>query len=150
MALAMSAGITYQILDTLPEIEAISTAWDTLLDQSPCNRAFSCSSWFLVSCELNNAISPHVIVARRHEEIVGIFPLVLNEDGSAVFASQLSDYNDIVGLEDDQSVFAGLVEYVLSTATGCKRVVLNRIRSDSNCWRAVRAALVRVRWPSLI
>ncbi len=133
-------SLTYEILGTLAEIEAIATAWDALLDQSPCNRAFSCASWFLVSCKLNNALTPYVIVARQGEEVAGVLPLVLINEGSiAVFASELSDYNDIVAREDDQSVPAGLIEYALSSTAGHRRVILARVRADSNCWRAARA-----------
>lgn len=133
-------SLTYEILGTLAEVEAIAAAWDALLDQSPCNRAFSCASWFLVSCKLNNALTPYVIVARRAEEVAGVLPLVLINEGSiAVFASELSDYNDIVAREDDHSVPAGLIEYALSSAAGRRRVVLARVRSDSNCWHAARA-----------
>lgn len=134
-----SDTLTYQVLDTLTGIEAIAAAWDALLDQSPCNRAFSCSSWFLASCRLNHSLSPRVIVARRGEKIVGIFPLVLNNASTiTAFASELSDYNDIVAQEDDYSVVAAILEYAISFAGDGKRVVLARIRSDSNCWRAAR------------
>jgi CelD/BcsL family acetyltransferase involved in cellulose biosynthesis len=133
-------SLTYEILTTIPEIEVISTAWDALVDQSPCNRAFSCASWFLTTCKLKNTITPHVVVARRGGEIAGVLPLVLTNDGAiAAFASELSDYNDIVAREDDPSAPAGLLEYALSSTAGCRRVVLARIRSDSNCWRAARA-----------
>ena len=140
MALAEAGNITYRVLDSVPEIEAISGEWDLLLDQSPCNRAFSCSKWFLVSCSLNQSISPRVVVARRGDVIAGVFPLVLVDDtGIATFASELSDYNDIVALENDRAVLAGLLEYAISSADGCKRVILSRVRRDSNCLRAARA-----------
>jgi CelD/BcsL family acetyltransferase involved in cellulose biosynthesis len=134
-ALAEVSKLTYQVLDTLHDIAAISAEWDLLLDQSPCNRAFSCSRWFLVSCSLNQSISPHVIVARRGAAIVGVLPLVLTQDdGIATFASELSDYNDIISNESNHSVSVGLLEYALTPA--CKRVVLSRVRRDSNCFRA--------------
>jgi len=137
-ALAEVGKLTYQVLDTLPGIEAISAEWDLLLDQSPCNRAFSCSRWFLVSCSLNQSISPHVIVARRGAVIVAVLPLVLVNDGKiATFASELCDYNDIVSNENDRSVLVGLLGYAISLGVAYKRVVLSRVRRDSNCFRAV-------------
>jgi len=129
--------LTYQLLDTLPDVEAIAAEWDLLLDRSPCNRAFSCSGWFLVSCSLNQSISSQVIVARRGAAIVGVLPIVLIKDGRvATFASELSDYNDIVSIEDDYSVLVGLLEYAITLCGSYKRVVLSRIRRDSNCFRA--------------
>lgn len=140
MAPAAAGNITYRVLDTLSDVEAISGEWDALLDQSSCNRAFSCSKWFLVSCLLNQSITPRVVVARRVDVIAGVFPLVLvNDKGIASFASEMSDYNDIVALEDDDTVLAGLLEYAITNADGYKRVILSRVRSDSNCLRAARA-----------
>jgi CelD/BcsL family acetyltransferase involved in cellulose biosynthesis len=136
-ARAEAGKLTYQVLDTLPDIEAISAEWDLLLDRSPCNRAFSCSRWFLVSCSLNQSIFPHVIVARRGATIVGVLPLVLINDSRVVtLASESSDYNDIVSIEDDYSVLVGLLEYAIKLGRSYKRVVLSRVRRDSNCFRA--------------
>lgn len=136
-ARAEAGKLTYQVLDTLPDVEAISAEWDLLLDRSPCNRAFSCSRWFLVSCSLNQSISPQVIVARRGAAIVGILPLVfINDSRVATLASESSDYNDIVSIEDDYSVLIGLLEYAITLGGSNKRVVLSRVRRDSNCFRA--------------
>jgi CelD/BcsL family acetyltransferase involved in cellulose biosynthesis len=136
-ALAEVDNITYQVLDTFPDVEAIAAEWDLLLDQSPCNRAFSCSRWFLVSCSLNQSISPHVIVARRGGAIMGVLPLVLIDDSRvATLASESSDYNDIVSIEGDYSVLVGLLEHAISLGGSYERVVLSRVRRDSNCFRA--------------
>lgn len=133
----VAGQITYQVLRTLPEVEAISAEWDSLLDQSPCNRAFSCSKWFLASCSLDRSIRPHVIVAQRGAAITGVLPLVLINDGeTATFAGELSDYNDIIALRDDTTVHLGLLNHAISRGDGCKRVVLSRVRLDSNCVRA--------------
>jgi CelD/BcsL family acetyltransferase involved in cellulose biosynthesis len=136
-ARAESSTLTYQVLDTLADVEEISAEWDLLLARSPCNRAFSCSRWFLVSCILNESISPHVIVARRGTAIMGVLPLVLiNDSKIATFASELSDYNDVVSNENDHSVLVGLLEYAKSLTVSYERVVLSRVRRDSNCFRA--------------
>ena len=135
-----TGNITYQVMDTLSEIEAISGEWDSLLDQSPCNRAFSCSKWFIFSCCLDQSLTPRVLIARRGGVIAGVLPMVLHKDaGVATFVSDLSDYNDIVALENDETIVAGLLNYAVSHKDGYKRIVLSRLRSDSNCLRGVRA-----------
>lgn len=132
--------LSYHVLRTLPDVEAISAEWNSLLDQTQCNRAFSSSKWFLVSCRLNHSLSPHVIVARRRGVLVGVLPLVLINSEVATFASELSDYNDCIALPDDYSVLVGLLDHARSFEDGYKRLVLSRVRLDSNCVRAVQAS----------
>lgn len=132
-----ASRLTYEVLGELPGVEAIAAEWDALLDQSPCNRAFSCSKWFLASCRLDRTLRPHVIAARRGPALAGVFPLVVCEDGEvATFASELSDYNDIIARHEDDPVLEGLLRHAASGGTGYRRVVLSRLRHDSNCVRA--------------
>ena len=134
-----ASGISYKVLRTPSEIESISTEWDLLLDQSRCNRAFSCSKWFLASALIDHSISPYVIVARRDSEIAGILPLVIAGDRQVLtFAGELSDYNDMIAREADDVVLAGLLSHSLFCGKGYRRIVLNRVRRDSNCARATR------------
>jgi CelD/BcsL family acetyltransferase involved in cellulose biosynthesis len=129
--------LTYEVLGELPAVEAIAAEWDALLEQSPCNRAFSCSKWFLASCRLDLTLRPHVIAARRGAALAGVFPLVVCDGGEvATFASELSDYNDIIARRDDDPVLEGLLRHAASRGTGYRRVVLSRLRHDSNCVRA--------------
>jgi CelD/BcsL family acetyltransferase involved in cellulose biosynthesis len=53
----------------------------------------------------------------------------------------MSDYNDIIATEDDTAVLAGLLNYALSFGNGYQRLVLSRLRLDSNCLRAAQALL---------
>lgn len=141
-AITDAGPITYQVLRTLSDIEAISAQWDSLLDRSICNRAFSCSKWFLASCRLDRSFSPHVIVARRGAAICGILPLAVHNDLQITgFPSEMSDYNDIVAIEDDKAVLAGLLHHAISFGNGTRRLVLSRVRLDSNCLRAAQALL---------
>jgi len=134
-----SSQISYQILRSLNEIESIATEWDSLLDQSPCNRAFSCSKWYLVSARTDDSFSPYVLVGHRGSQIAGILPTAITNDGETLtFAGELSDYNDIIARETDHEVLAGLMSRALFFGRDYRRVVLNRVRSDSNCARAVR------------
>jgi len=132
-----SSAISYQILKSLDEIESIATEWDTLLDHSPCNRAFSCSKWYLASARTDDSFSPHVLIARRDSMIAGILPTAITRN-TLTFAGELSDYNDIIAHETDRDVLAGLMNRALFFGNDYKRVRLNRVRSDSNCAQAVR------------
>src|SRR4030095_16025948 len=74
-------GVSYQVLRTLRDIEALASELDLLLDQSPWHRAFSCSKCFLASALIAQSFSPYVIVARRGSQIARILPLVIADDG---------------------------------------------------------------------
>jgi CelD/BcsL family acetyltransferase involved in cellulose biosynthesis len=132
-----SGRLTYQVLGELPAVEAVSAEWDSLLDQSPCNRAFSCSKWFLASCRLDRTLRPHVIAAWRGAALAGVLPLVVSNGGEvATFAGEMSDYNDIIARRDDDPVLDGLLRHAAAGGAGYGRVVLSRLRHDSNCARA--------------
>jgi CelD/BcsL family acetyltransferase involved in cellulose biosynthesis len=134
-----SDSISYQVVTRLSDIHSISSDWDSLLERSPCNRAFSSSSWFLAACRHVPLMSPYVILARRGETLVGVLPLALTHDGEiAGFPGRFSDYNDLVALPEESHVLAGLLNYAISGSKSYKRVVLSNIRRDSNCMRAVQ------------
>ena len=126
-----ASGISYQVLTTLRDIEAISAEWDLVLDQSCCNRAFSCSKWFLASATIDHHVSPYVIVARRGSQIAGILPLSIANDGQTLtFAGEMSDYNDMIANDSDRDVLAGLLSSALRFGKRYRRIVLNRVRPD--------------------
>jgi CelD/BcsL family acetyltransferase involved in cellulose biosynthesis len=77
------------------------------------------------------------VIARREGEIAGILPLVLAGD-VARFADELSDYNDIIALENNHTIVAGLLNYVISRRDGYRTVMLSRLRDDSICLRGAR------------
>jgi CelD/BcsL family acetyltransferase involved in cellulose biosynthesis len=133
-------SLTCQVYTELADIEAIAPAWDSLLEQSACNRAFSSSKWFTATCRLNPSIEPYVIVARRGETVSGILPLALTDKGAvAAFPNYLCDYSDIIAAHDDLAAAAGLLHFALSAPDGYRRIVLANIRPDSHCLRAARA-----------
>lgn len=118
------------------EIESLASQWDDLLEHSACNRAFSCSKWFLASCRHNARLVPHVVIAKRDNELAGVFPLALQkETGLLSFPSELSDYNDIIARCDALGTSAGLLEYIL-TGSGSDSLLLSNLRPDSNCLSA--------------
>jgi CelD/BcsL family acetyltransferase involved in cellulose biosynthesis len=133
-------AIACRVLRSFAEIDAVATAWDALLEESACNRAFSSLEWFRAACETDNRIAPCVIVAERRGRPVAILPLVIDAgDGSARFATRLSDYNDIIAPEAERHACVGLLRFALSGDVLPGGIVLNFLRPDSNCIAALRA-----------
>jgi CelD/BcsL family acetyltransferase involved in cellulose biosynthesis len=126
----------YRVFSDLTEVGQISREWDRLLAASRCNRAFGSAEWYIASCRLHSSSTPYLVAATHETEIVGILPLVLNpEDGVARFPHYMNDYNDIVAHGDSPSLAASLLSHALSLR-GCKRIVLSKLRQDSNCVKA--------------
>jgi CelD/BcsL family acetyltransferase involved in cellulose biosynthesis len=132
-----SAGsLEYHLLRDLAEIQAIGSRWDGLLEQSPCNRAFSSSQWFLAWCRNHPQFVPFVMIASRGPELAAVLPLVVQkEQGTIDFPSPMCDYNDLVAAADDLSAQSGLLGFALSSAPPY-RIVLSNVRPDSNCRQA--------------
>ena len=133
--------LRYRVFSDLSEVGELSHDWDRLLAASPCNMAFGSPEWYTASCRLHSSSAPYLVVATRETEIAGILPLVLNsEDGVARFPHYMNDYNDVVARGDSTSLAAGLLSHALLSDGRCKKVVLTRLRQDSNC--AMAAPLI--------
>jgi CelD/BcsL family acetyltransferase involved in cellulose biosynthesis len=128
-------NLTYDVLSDVPSVVGMAAEWNALLAQSRCNRAFSSAQWFLANCRVQDS-APHVFVARRNGAIAGILPLVLNK-GAAGFPDDESDYNDLIAASNDTAAIKGLLELALSARNGYQRLVLSRLRDDSNCLRVM-------------
>ena len=128
---------SYEVLTELSAVELIASEWNSLLAKSSCNLAFSSAQWFIANCRLNPNVEPHVIIARRDDALVGILPLV-REGTVATFPDDESDYNDMVTVRDDTATMTGLLDHALSAAAGYRRLILPRLRDDSNCTRAAQ------------
>lgn len=129
--------VAFGLLKEIPDIAALSTEWDLLLEQSPCNRAFSSSTWFLATCDSITGISPRVFTARRGPNLVGILPLVLRAGGQEMgFPHNMSDYQDLIAAPDDPHVLTDLLRHAADSARGNRSLVLTRVRRDSNLARA--------------
>lgn len=127
----------YEVLTDLGAVTTMATEWNALLARSGCNLAFSSAQWFIASCRLDRNERPYVIVARRGDALVGILPLVLTDAGTiAAFPDAESDYNDIVTARNDVDAMTGLLDRALSARPDYQRLVLARLRDDSNCLRA--------------
>ena len=134
-----SPSLRFQVLTELPEIVALTPEWDSLLERSECNRAFSSACWFIASCRHIPSLNPYVVVARRGTALTGILPLVLTERGEvATFPNYLTDYSDAIAAAGDASAIAGLLDFARTRANGYQRIALTHIRRDSNCLQAMR------------
>jgi CelD/BcsL family acetyltransferase involved in cellulose biosynthesis len=131
-----ASALEYHLLRDLAEIERLAPCWDTLLQQSPCNRAFSSSKWFIAWCRSHPKLTPFIAIAKRGFELAAVLPLaVQQEQGIIDFPSPMCDYNDLVACADDLAVQAGLLAFALAHAAP-RRIVLSNIRPDSNCRQA--------------
>jgi CelD/BcsL family acetyltransferase involved in cellulose biosynthesis len=132
-----AGALEYCVLRDLADVEAIARQWDGLLEQSPCNRAFSSSRWFLAWCRYHAQLAPFVMMARRGPELAAVLPLALQEeDGTLDFPSPMSDYNDLVAGADDLAAQSGLLDFAISHASPY-RLAFSNVRPDSNCVQAV-------------
>jgi CelD/BcsL family acetyltransferase involved in cellulose biosynthesis len=114
-----SSPLDFQVLRELSDVATLAPEWDSLLERSPCNRAFSSSRWFIATCRHNPSLQPNVVIARRGKALAGILPLVLtNEAQVAAFPNYLSDYSDAIAPANDPVVVAGLLTYACSAAAG--------------------------------
>lgn len=137
-SVGQSAGkLEYKVYSDLSQITGMRSEWTSLLAASTCNRAFGSIEWYLASCRVQPALSPCVAVAVSGTEIVCILPLALNrETGIAAFPHLENDYHDILVRDDNAAHAAGLLEHLLSGDTGCRQILLSKLKPDSHCVRA--------------
>ncbi|HEV3041274.1 MAG TPA: GNAT family N-acetyltransferase [Candidatus Angelobacter sp.] len=134
--------IQFEVLRTLPAVEAIAGEWNRLLWSSPCNRAFSSPIWYLAACRTHPEFLPHVLTARRQGQLVGVLPLAFRPDeGKAVFPSLMSNYNDVIAEASDIAVTVGLLRQALSPPKPYSRLVIWWVPDVSNCMRALPVIL---------
>jgi CelD/BcsL family acetyltransferase involved in cellulose biosynthesis len=125
--------VTYREYTELPLVAALSEQWDSLLQSTACNRAFSSAAWFLSACNADPSVSPCVIAAWRGFELVGVLPLV-DVSGTGSLEFPLSDYNDVIARPSDNVAVEGMLDCALGLG---RRLRLKNLRLDSNCYRAV-------------
>jgi CelD/BcsL family acetyltransferase involved in cellulose biosynthesis len=129
--------LEYRIYSNLSEIAGISREWDSLLAASRCNRAFSSWEWYLASCRIQTSLVPYLVIGTLGPEISCILPLVIDpRNGVASFPHLENDYNDILLRGDDPTPAASLLQYAMPPGTACRRMILSKLKPDSNCVRA--------------
>lgn len=137
-ALSSASALTYKVYSDLVEIDRISPEWERLLCLSPSFRAFGSAEWYRASCRSDTSLLPYLVVAFHGAEILGVLPLVLDQNaGLATFPSRLGDYWDMVIRGDNPDLAAGLLNHALAFSSSCKKILLSRVRPDSNCVKAI-------------
>jgi len=137
--LSQQVALDYSVLTDLGAIAALSAEWDELLARSRCNRAFSCSKWYLATPYLLPHLEPLVLVARRCGRIAAILPLWLDiHKKQAGFPDDYSDHLDIIAADEDTDVSVGLLNFAIRQKQHCDKLSLKHIKPDSNCARAAR------------
>lgn len=134
---ATAACLAVETLRDAAEIAALAPQWDSLLDRSTANRAFSSSRWFLTWLAVEPTLQPRVLVARHDEALAGVLPLVATADGVLRFPGELADYNDAVVERGDLTTSTALLDAARQSAP---RLELSCLRPDSN----LVAALARL------
>lgn len=136
---AQQVDLDYSVLTDLDAIAALSAEWDELLTRSRCNRAFSCSKWYLATPHLLPHLEPLVLVARRNGTVAGILPLWLDiHKKQAGFPDDYSDHLDIIAADENTDVSAGLLNFAIRQKQRCDKLSLKHIKPDSNCARAAQ------------
>ncbi len=131
--------IKYEALTEFSQVSSIASEWDTLLERSRCNWAFSCSKWFLATPEFLPSVTPLVLIARRGDDLAGVMPLVVDsESGTAGFPIRWTGYHDIIAEEGDADVIVGLLKFAIAGSGGYNKLSLRRVKPDSNCVSAAR------------
>jgi CelD/BcsL family acetyltransferase involved in cellulose biosynthesis len=119
--------VIIDVLSSHHAVAAIETEWDSLLESTRCNRAFSSAAWFQAATAGGGR--PFVMVARLDGRLAAIFPLVeLGDSGALRFATRLADYNDIIAAPGDLSLARDLLRTALEIAPSLH---LWELREDS-------------------
>lgn len=126
------------ILTTIDKVEEIREEWKILLQKSLCNQAFSSPSWYINCCLYDNYKIPWVFTLVLNGNIKAIFPLIKTpENGILKFASQLSDYNDLIIAEDEFHLAVEFISQVLELLEEKTKVLLENLREDSLLYRSI-------------
>lgn len=126
----------YKIYSDLSEIAGLFHKWTDLLEESSCNKAFGSLEWYLASCRVQSSLSPYLVTAGLGQKMVCLLPLALNtQNGTAIFPHFANDYNDILVPDGNFALAADLLKFALSLQTGCRRIILSKLRPESNCAR---------------
>jgi CelD/BcsL family acetyltransferase involved in cellulose biosynthesis len=132
-------AVDYRILTEIHQVDAISPEWDALLTKSRCNRAYSCSKWYLATPELLPQLQPLVFVAYRDRILAGVLPLWLESNRKlARFGDNYGDHPDIIAADDDLEVITGLLALALQGTGSYNRLVLGQVKHDSNYVKGAR------------
>jgi CelD/BcsL family acetyltransferase involved in cellulose biosynthesis len=133
-----SLDLSFHILTEGKQVAEMAGDWDRLLQQSNCNLALSSSIWFLAALELQDDVSPYVVIARRRDALAGILPLVFHHrERRLEFPEFANDYCDLIAEPQDSTVISGLLHFTMKEDAQIESVFLDRLRADSNCFEGL-------------
>jgi CelD/BcsL family acetyltransferase involved in cellulose biosynthesis len=140
---AATSAIRYDVVERVSELESLREDWDALLCASPCRSPFSSFVWVTSWLEcLGTGVRPFVVVVRDDERVAAIAPLVVNRAGVMEFiGSPQSDYADILLDGDPRRLLPPIVEALRSRRDLWKQIVLEPLRAERSCARALLAVL---------
>ena len=117
----------------LSQVAAIASSWDALLARSRCNKAYSCSKWYLATAELLPKLQPLVFIAQRDHVLSGVLPLWLEASRRlARFGDNYIEHLDIIASDEDSEVITGLLDLALQETGSYDWMVLGSVKHDSN------------------
>ena len=130
-----------RIITEKTEIEAVTPAWNALLDQSSCNRVFSSPVWFMTACQVDPGLSPCLLVGERRGIPVSFLPLAIEKSTeTAVFPGSMNNYNDLITRKGDVvHTAASLFDFARIQPKPYRRMKLKWLRTCSNCVLAAAA-----------
>jgi hypothetical protein len=133
-------SVDYKILTDIRQVHSIASEWDELLSRSRCNRAYSCSKWYLATVELLPKLQPLVFIAQRNRVLAGVLPLWLEANRRlARFGDNYIEHLDIIAADEDCEVITGLLDLALRDTGGYDWLVLGPVKHDSNLMQGARA-----------
>lgn len=136
----MKTGIQCEVLTDWRGILSLCSEWNNLLAHSRCNRAFNSSQWYSAVPLILPELSAFLCIARCAGTLRGVFPLWLDGRQQEVgFAGDFCDHLDIIAAGDDLGVTADLLAFAIKAAADHGKLLLKRIKPDSNCVRAALA-----------
>ena len=138
------------------ELPALEDDWNRLSAASEHPNVFMTYGWFSAwSRRLQKTpgrLRPHVLVLKEGNAVVGIAPLIrreLSPFGIPVrmleFATNHSDYNDLIVGEDNAGLTAAVVDFLARTADQWEILDLRNLRNTGNSIAHIESALVSAR-----
>jgi CelD/BcsL family acetyltransferase involved in cellulose biosynthesis len=129
-------ALHYDLVTTLPELDALAAEWETLLRRSGAHRVFSSFAWTRAALAAGGGRSPHVVTLRRNDELLALLPFLRTAEG-VEFPTYLSDYNDFIAAE--QLLAARAFNWSLDTLPSGSRMVMRGLREGSDALAIARA-----------
>ncbi len=122
-----------RLLRSVAEIEALTSAWETLLRSSNCHPAFSSPTWFLGYLQSYPVLKSWVWVAEDGGRVTGIAPLAIHEEtGQVCLLDDIADYQDFIVARGDFQTVRILLHAILGRKDDFSGLLLGGLRVTSS------------------